>query len=92
MADGFSAYQISSPPIGDRKPALFVQLNLPVLLEGRSDTFMQLRFFDEKTNRTIAHTSYFIQVTKDGKQYPLGTFHTHTGLLTIKVPPSPEPL
>lgn len=92
MADGFSAHQISSPPIGDRKPALFVKLDPPVLLEGRSDTSMLLRFFDEKTNQTIAHASYLIQVTKDGRQYPLGTFHTHTGILVIKVQPSPGPV
>lgn len=60
MADGGGRDVIPSPPIGNRSPLLSVQLNPPVLTEeDRSDTFMQLRFFDGKTNQTITHTLPF---------------------------------
>ena len=93
MADGGGRDIIPSPPIGNRNPLLSVQLNPPILTEGdRSDTFMQLRFFDDKTNQTIVHTSFFIQVTKSDKEYTLGTFHAHNGILTLKLQPAPGPV
>src|SRR5581483_1121289 len=89
FADGFSTEIIPGASLGDRKPALFVQVNPPVLTsESTQDTFMRFRFFDLNTNQTITHTSYLLTVTKDDKTLLLDQFHSHSGLLTIKVQPN----
>lgn len=89
FADGFSTEIIPGASLGNRNPALFVQVNPPVLTsESAQDTFMRFRFFDLNTNQTIAHTSYHLTVTKDDKLLLLDQFHSHTGLLTIKVQPN----
>lgn len=80
FADGFSAEIIPGASLGDRKPALFVQVNPPVLTsESTQDTFMRFRFFDLNTNQTITHTIYLLTVTKDDKTLLLDQFHPIAG-------------
>jgi hypothetical protein len=89
FADGFTTEIIPGASLGERKPALFVQVNPPILTsESAQDTFMRFRFFDLKTNQTITHTSYHITVTKEGKTLLLDQFHSNSGLITLKVQPS----
>ncbi|HSF28632.1 MAG TPA: peptidase [Nitrosopumilaceae archaeon] len=82
------------PPatVGNRQASLFVKISPPILTsETVQDTFLQLRLFDANNNQTIPHTSYFIAVKKNNELLMRDLFHSHSGLITIKIQPTNTP-
>src|SRR3990172_8818095 len=93
-AHGDGLFMENLPPatIGNRQASLFVKISPPILTsETVQDTFLQLRLFDENNNQTIPHTSYFITVKKNNELLMRDLFHSHSGLITIKVQPTNTP-
>jgi hypothetical protein len=100
FADGLTQENLPPASIGNRAASLFVKVNPPILTTAtRQDAYMQFRLFDANTNQTIQHTSYLITVTKgiagtgpNEKPLMRDLFHSHSGLLTLKIQPQPGPL
>jgi hypothetical protein len=86
--------------VGNRTMSLAIKVHPPSNLT--SATFgtesMQFRLFDTSNNQTIKHVTYQITVTKESSistsQRPqlLDFFHTHNGILTLKVELTNGPL
>ena len=59
---------------------------------------MQFRLFDASNNQTIQHVTYKIDVTSGTtsssteKPLLLDSFHSHIGLLTLRIEPTNEPI
>jgi len=93
-AHGDGLFMENLPPatIGNRQASLFVKISPPILTsETVQETFLQLRLFDANNNQTIPHTSYFITVKKNNELLMRDLFHSHSGLITIKVQPTNTP-
>ena len=90
--DGFAQENLPAASIGDRKISLFVKINPPIITsETSQDRYLLFRWFDANTNQTILHTTFLVEVTR-GNQFVLrGLFHTHSGIITLKVTPSNDP-
>ena len=87
--DGLTQENLPPASIGDRQASLFIKISPPILTsENVQDTFLQLRLFDANNNQTIQHTSFFITVSKNDELLMRDLFHTHSGLLTIKIEPT----
>jgi len=90
--DGLFMENLPPATIGNRQASLFVKISPPILTsETVQDTFLQLRLFDANNNQTIPHTSYFITVKKNDELLMRDLFHSHSGLITIKVQPTNTP-
>ena len=90
--DGLTQENLPPASIGDRQASLFIKISPPILTsENVQDTFLQLRLFDANNNQTIQHTSFFITVSKNDELLMRDLFHTHSGLLTIKIEPTNTP-
>ncbi|MEX1053292.1 MAG: CFI-box-CTERM domain-containing protein [Nitrosopumilaceae archaeon] len=90
--DGLAQENLPPASIGDRQASLFIKISPPILTsETVQDTFLQLRLFDANNNQTIQHTSFFITVRKNNDLLMRDLFHTHSGLLTIKIEPTNTP-
>ncbi|MEX2060415.1 MAG: peptidase, partial [Nitrosopumilaceae archaeon] len=90
--DGLTQENLPPASIGDRQASLFIKISPPILTsETVQDTFLQLRLFDANNNQTIQHTSFFITVTKNNELLMRDLFHTHSGLVTIKIEPTNTP-
>ncbi len=90
--DGLTQENLPPASIGDRQASLFIKISPPILTsETVQDTFLQLRLFDANNNQTIQHTSFFITVRKNNDLLMRDLFHTHSGLLTIKIEPTNTP-
>ena len=88
-ADGLTSENLPPASVGNRQASLFIKISPPILTsESVQDTFLQLRLFDANNNQTIQHTSFLITVTKNDKLLMRDLFHTHSGLLTIKIEPT----
>jgi hypothetical protein len=91
-ADGIFRHEIDAN-IGGRDVRLLVQVNPPILTsETIDEAFVQFRLFDASSNATIPHTTYLISVTKgitdeDARPIMQDFFHSHNGLLTIRIQP-----
>jgi len=93
-AHGDGLFMENLPPatIGNRQASLFVKISPPILTsETVQDTFLQLRLFDANNNQTIPHTSYFVTVKKNNDLLMRDLFHSHSGLITIKIQPTNIP-
>ena len=93
-AHGDGLFMENLPPatIGNRQASLFVKISPPILTsETVQDTFLQLRLFDANNNQTIPHTSYFITIKKNNELLMRDLFHSHSGLITIKIQPTNTP-
>jgi len=90
--DGLTQENLPPASIGDRQASLFIKISPPILTsETVQDTFLQLRLFGANNNQTIQHTSFFITVRKNNDLLMRDLFHTHSGLLTIKIEPTNTP-
>jgi len=90
--DGLFMENLPPATIGNRQASLFVKISPPILTsETVQDTFLQLRLFDANNNQTIPHTSYFITVKKNNELLMRDLFHSHSGLITIKIQPANTP-
>jgi hypothetical protein len=90
--DGLTQENLPPASVGDRQASLFIKISPPILTsETVQDTFLQLRLFDANNNQTIQHTSYFITVRKNNDLLMRDLFHSHSGLVTIKVQPTNTP-
>ncbi len=90
--DGLTQENLPPASIGDRQASLFIKISPPILTsETVQDTFLQLRLFDANNNQTIQHTSYFITVRKSNELLMRDLFHSHSGLLMIKIQPTNTP-
>ena len=91
-ADGLTSENLPPASVGNRQASLFIKISPPILTsENVQDTFLQLRLFDANNNQTIQHTSFFITVTKNDKLLMRDLFHTHSGLITVKIEPTNTP-
>src|SRR5690349_2986012 len=85
--DGFTQENVYAS-VGNRTMAMFIKISPPILTsENLQDRYMDLRFFDAKTNSSIKNVSFWINATKGDQQLMYDLFYTHTGYLTIKFQP-----
>lgn len=90
--DGLTVENLPPATVGNRQASLFIKISPPILTsETIQDTFLQLRLFDANNNQTIQHTSYFITVKKNNELLMRDLFHSHSGLITIKIQPTNTP-
>jgi hypothetical protein len=95
FADGLTQENLPPASLGNREGSLFVKISPPIYTtQSKGDAYMQFRLFDAKTNETVQHVTYDIEVSKGANpavgEKPLvrDFFHAHNGLLTIKVEPT----
>jgi len=95
FADGLTQENLPPASLGNREGSLFVKISPPIFTtQSEGDAFMQFRLFDAKTNETVQHVTYDIEVSKGANpvegEKPLvrDFFHAHNGLLTLKVEPT----
>jgi hypothetical protein len=88
-ADGFTQENLLPVNIGNRKISLFVKLSPPIITsQTTQDRYVFFRWFDANTNQTIQHTTFLVFVEKHGKELMQNLYHTHTGILKLKITPS----
>ena len=64
FGDGFTQENVNAS-VGNRKMAMFVKINPPILTsQNLQDRYLLLRFFDAETNNPIKNVSFFLNVTK----------------------------
>src|SRR5437867_1468733 len=64
FGDGFTQENVYAS-VGNRKMAMFVKINPPILTsQNLQDRYLLLRFFDAETNNPIKNVSFFLNVTK----------------------------
>ena len=95
FADGLTQENLPPASLGNREGSLFVKISPPIYTtQSKGDAYMQFRLFDAKTNETVQHVTYDIEVSKGANpvvgEKPLvrDFFHAHNGLLTLKVEPT----
>lgn len=95
FADGLTQENLPPASLGNREGSLFVKISPPIYTtKSEGDAYMQFRLFDAKTNETVQHVTYDIEVSKGANptvgEKPLvrDFFHAHNGLLTLKVEPT----
>ncbi|MGA7369825.1 MAG: hypothetical protein WBX01_11895 [Nitrososphaeraceae archaeon] len=95
FADGLTQENLPPASLGDREGSLFVKISPPIYTtQTEGNAYMQFRLFDAKTNETVQHVTYDIEVSKGANpaagEKPLvrDFFHAHNGLLTLKVEPT----
>jgi hypothetical protein len=87
--DGFSSENLPPASIGNRSASLFIKINPPVITsENTGDRYLLLRLFDANNNKTITHDSFFIEVRKHNQLLMQDLFHTHSGVLILKITPT----
>ena len=98
-SDGLTQENLAPVNLGDREGGLFIKINPPVYTtETKEDSYMQFRLFDAGTNETVSHVTYNITVNKnailnESKEHLMSDFfHSHKGLLTLKVEPTNDSL
>jgi hypothetical protein len=92
-ADGFAQESISPMDVGGKKVSLFVKLSPSIITSEKiKDRYLMLRWYDANTNQTLKHTTFFLGVMKNGQTLVGHLLHTHTGILTIKINPSNDPV
>jgi len=87
--DGF--YQENLPPasVGNRAISLFIKINPPILTSDTvQDRYLLFRWFDANTNQTLQHATFLVEVAKGSQLLVRGLFHTHTGIMTLRITPS----
>ena len=90
--DGFTQEILPAASIGNRTVSVFIKINPPIMTsESNQDRYLSFRWFDTNTNQTIQHATFLILVTKYNQPLVQGLFHTHTGVLTLRVTPSYNP-
>ena len=90
--DGFTQENLPPAIVGGRNVSLFVKINPAIITsESNQDRYILFRWFDANTNQTIQHTSFWVGISKNNQLLAQGIFHTHTGILTLKVTPSDDP-
>ncbi len=89
FGDGLAMENLPPATFGNRQAALFVKINPPILTQDTvSDTYLQLRLFDDVSKKPVPHTSFFLTVWKDDELRLRNLFHAHSGEMTIKIIPS----
>jgi hypothetical protein len=90
--DGFTQEIMPPATVGDRKVTLFIKINPPIITSASNqDRYLYFRWFDANNNQTILHTTFLVVVTMHDKPLMQAIFHTHTGILTLKITPSNDP-
>ena len=90
--DGFAQETLPATIFGNRTINLFLKINPPVLTsENIQDRYLLFRWFDANTNQTIKHATFLVTVTRHNDFLMENVFHTHTGVLTLKITPSEDP-
>jgi len=90
--DGFSQETLPATIFGNRTVNLFLKINPPVLTSASDqDRYLLFRWFDANTNQTIKHDTFLVTVTRHDDFLLEAIFHTHTGVLTLKITPSEDP-
>lgn len=78
------------PHIGHRMIELTVKLYSNSTIPSNTH-YLWFRFFDENTNQTIQHVSFYLTVTSQNQLLFRELFHTHTGILNVKVISTADP-
>jgi hypothetical protein len=87
--DGLTEEKLPPASFGNRQAALYIKISPPILTKDTvGDTYLQLRLFDSNTDKTVPHTSYFVEAWKDEKLLLRSNFHAHSGDLTLKIKPT----
>jgi len=90
--DGFTQEILPPASVGDRKISLFEKINPPVITsQNNQDRYISFRWFDANTNQTVQHTTFLFGIAKNNHLLATAVFHTHTGVLTVKITPSNDP-
>jgi hypothetical protein len=65
FADGLTQENLPPASLGNREGSLFVKISPPIYTtQSQGDAYMQFRLFDDKTNETVQHVRYDIEVSK----------------------------
>ncbi len=92
FADGFTQESLPPASVGNKKISLFIKINPPILTSANNqDRYLLFRWFDANTNQTIQHTTFLVAVTKQNQLLMQAIFHSHTGILKLKIIPSSDP-
>jgi hypothetical protein len=77
--------QLYLPPasLGNRTANLFIDIT-PSDVE-KSAKYIHLRLFDQNNNQTFQHVTFLLNITKQNQTLLKETFHSHSGLLAIKL-------
>ena len=87
--DGFTQETLPAATVGNRAVSLFIKINPPIITsDNNQDRYLLFRWFDANTNKTIPHTTFLVFVTKHDQLLVQSLFHTHTGVLKLKITPS----
>ena len=87
--DGFTQETLPAASVGNRTVSLFIKINPPIITsDSNQDRYLLFRWFDANTNQTIPHTTFLVFVTKHNQLLVQSLFHTHTGILKLKITPS----
>jgi len=87
FGDGFTQENVYAS-IGNRKMAMFVKINPPILTsQNLQDRYLLLRFFDAETNNPIKNVSFFLNVTKGNQLLMYDLFYTQNGTIELKFQP-----
>jgi len=90
FADGLTQENQPRASLGNREGSLFVKISPPIYTtQSEGDAYMQFRLFDAKTDETVQHVTYEIEVSKganpSGGEKPLvrDFFYVHNGSLKL---------
>src|SRR2546422_4433888 len=87
FGDGFTQENVYAS-VGNRKMAMFVKINPPILTsQNLQDRYLLLRFFDAETNNPIKNVSFFLNVTKGNQLLMYDLFYTQNGTIELKFQP-----
>lgn len=90
--DGFTQENLPPANVGNRKISLFIKINPPIITWGNNqDRYLLFRWFDANTNQTIQHTTFLVEVVNRTTLLMQGVFHTHSGILSLRINPSNNP-
>jgi len=92
FGDGFTQETLPGASVGNRTVSVFIKINPPIITsESNQDRYLSFRWFDANTNKTVQHVTFLVEITKPNSPLIHGLFHTHTGILTLKITPSNNP-
>src|SRR5438445_6735173 len=87
--DGLTQETLPAASVGNRTVSLFIKINPPIITsDSNQDRYLLFRWFDANTNQTIPHTTFLVFITKHNQLLVQSLFHTHTGILKLKITPS----
>src|SRR2546430_2780206 len=77
--------QLYVPPasLGNRTANLFIDITTSDI--EKSAKYLHLRLYDPNNNQTFQHVTFLLNITKQNQILLKDMFHSHSGLLAIKL-------